>query len=78
MMERIGDHLTYLAKYATGSTPIQDSEEVHKVHLTSYSFIVLLIGLYLQALVAAYCDLLSFYVKVRKLFPHTEGTLSCR
>ena len=77
MMERIGDHLTYLAKYA--STPFQALEEVHKVRLTSYNFIGLIIGLYyLQALVAAYCDLLNFYVKVRKLFPHTEGTLSCR
>ena len=30
MMERIGDHLTYLAKYAASS---QSSEEVQKVHL---------------------------------------------
>ena len=30
MMERIGDHLTYLAKYAAG---FQNLEEVQKVHL---------------------------------------------
>ena len=31
----------------------------------------------LQALIAAYCDLLDFYVKVRKLFTQKEGKLSC-
>ena len=31
MMERLGDHLTYLAKYATDSTAFQHSEEVQKV-----------------------------------------------
>ena len=30
MMERIGDHLTYLAKYAAS---FQNLEEVQKVHL---------------------------------------------
>ena len=30
-MERIGDHLTYLSKYAIGTTAFQNSEEVQKV-----------------------------------------------
>ena len=75
MTERIGDHLTYLAKYAASS---QSSEEVQKVHLiiAIYSFITN--SYILQALVAAYCDLLDFYVRVRKLFTHKKGTPSCK
>ena len=37
MMQRIGDHLEYLAKYATGIA-FQDSEDVQKVRLM-YCFI---------------------------------------
>ena len=33
MMERIGDHLTYLSKYATGSIAFQNSDQVQKVRL---------------------------------------------
>lgn len=33
MMERIGNHLTYMSKYATGSIAFQCSEEVQKVRL---------------------------------------------
>ena len=39
MMERIGDHLTYLAKYAAS---YQSSEEVQKVHLITYVVLLLL------------------------------------
>ena len=43
------------------------------------SFIVVVNnGYILQALVAAYRDLLDFYVKARNLFTHKEGKLSCR
>ena len=76
MMERIGDHLTYLAKYAAS---FQSSEEVQKVHIMYCNiYIVSLLMAYLQALVAAYCDLLDFYVRVRKLFTHKKGTPSCK
>ena len=32
MMERIGDHLTYLSKYATGNIAVQNSEEFQRVY----------------------------------------------
>ena len=31
MMERIGDHLTYLSEYATGSFAFQNSDKMQKV-----------------------------------------------
>ena len=31
MMERIGDHLTYLSEYATGSIAFQNSEKMQRV-----------------------------------------------
>ena len=58
MMERIGDHLTYLSKYAI----IGSVQEVRKQCLIPN-----------KSLVAAYCDLLGFYVKVRGLFFYHEG-----
>ena len=82
MMERIGDHLTYLSEYATGSIAFQNSEKVQKVRVIDCNHQFYYQGAYssyiLQALVATYCDLLDFYVKVRKLFTHKEGKLSCR
>ena len=80
MMDCIGGHLTYLTMYATDST-FKDSEGVHRVRLMYSKFIVSLIVIncyFLQALVAAYCDLLDFYVKVRNVFPKKQGTLPCR
>ena len=98
MMERVGDHLTYLSEYATGSIAFQNSEKMQKVRtINRFMIFSLLIQtpriqrssdrgrwfitsglIFLQALVAAYCDLLDFYVKVRNLFTHKEGKLSCR
>lgn len=31
MVERIGDHLTYLSEYATGSFAFQNSDKMQKV-----------------------------------------------
>ena len=31
MMDRIGDHLTYLSEYATGSIAFRNSEKLQKV-----------------------------------------------
>ena len=39
---------------------------------------ILMMDIFVQALVAAYCDLLDFYIKVRRLFTHKEGKLSCK
>ena len=83
MMERIADHLTYLSVYATG---FQNSEKVQKVRVVYHSNICVfllsinkfMMTLFFQALVAAYCDLLDFYVKVRKLFSNKEGKPSCK
>ena len=81
MIERITDHLTYLSEYAASTTAFQHSEKVQKVRLVfcDTSFITIKLNTYIfQALVAAYRDLLDFYVKVRKLFTNNEGRQSCR
>ena len=33
MMERLGDHLTYLSEYATGNIAFQKSDKIQKVRL---------------------------------------------
>ena len=42
MMERIGDHLTYLSEYATGNSAFQDSEKMQKVRVVYCKYLVLL------------------------------------
>lgn len=77
MIERIGGHLDYLSKY--GSKVFQKSVDVQKarsllIHLVLY----LKAGADLyQALAAAYCDLLGFFVAVKKVFTNKEGRSSC-
>ena len=75
MVGRIGGHLTYLSKYAIA---FEDSEEVQQVCVILISSYYQYNDHIYQALVAAYCDLLDFYVKVRNLFTHKEGRSSCR
>ena len=83
IMESIGTHLSYLIEY--NKPPFQDSEKLQKVCCTvavhmiysTFPFINYSRKIY-QALAAAYCDLLEFYIKVRQLFTKEQGEHSCK
>ena len=80
MMERIGPHLSYLTEYSKAT--FKGSDELQKVcwlvQGTDSKYIVISFSrIIYQALVAAYCDLLEFYIRARKIFSKKKGQPSC-
>ena len=78
MMERIGTHLSYLIEYSKAT--FQDSEKLQMVRcgIQCSCFLIKATHTFYQALAAAYCDLLEFYIKARQVFSNKKGKPSCK
>ena len=77
MVECIGGHLSYLSECS--SAAFQNSENSQEVRMDPLDIgytITKLVTIF-QALIAIYCDLLDFYIKVRDIFSNREGKTSC-